>query len=150
MEVAAFWIALAAVLVASGWYKSRTEAQKHETFRMIVEKTGTVDEAKLKLLIAPPSPVQGTWGAPGDGYRALRVSGAILMFVGAGGLFFGGILLSGLLFGPAAAEGEGPGIFMALGFGALVLGAALFYSSRFAEKPAAAESERPGVGSHRE
>ena len=53
---AAFWIALAAVLVAGGWWKSRSEAQKHETIRRIIEKTGQVDESKLKELFEPPLP----------------------------------------------------------------------------------------------
>jgi hypothetical protein len=146
MEVAAFWIAVAAVLIASGWYKSKTEAQKHQTFRTIVEKTGTVDEAKLKLLIAPQSPLQR---APGDSYRALRVIGAILMFLGGGGLLVGGIMGILVLTSPGSGGGDGPGIFIFLGINAFILGAGFFYSSRFAEKPAA-ESERPGAGSHKE
>jgi hypothetical protein len=148
MEVAAFWLAVAAVIITAGWFKSKGEAQKHQTFRTIIEKTGTVDEAQLKLLIPPQSP-NPFRNAPGAGYRALRVSGAILMFVGGAGLLFGGILLSGLIFDPAQGRGDGVGIFTALGVAALNFGAGLFYSSRFAEKPAA-ESERPGARSHKE
>ena len=149
MEVAAFWIGLAAVLIAGGWYKSRMEAEKHQTFRTIVEKTGNVDEAQLRLLIAPPRPNPLESGR-GDTYRFLRGAGAILMFLGGGGLLFGGILLSGVLFAPSqAGHNDGPGIFMSLGFAALILGSGVFYSSRFAEKPAA-ESERPGPRSHKE
>ena len=50
MGVVAFWIALAAVLIAGGWAKSRSEAQKHETLRKIIERNGTVDEAQLRQL----------------------------------------------------------------------------------------------------
>jgi hypothetical protein len=145
MEVAAFWIGLAAVIVAFRWFRSRMEAQKHQTFRTIVEKTGTVDEAQLRLLIAPKPWESGR----GDSYRFLRGLGAILIFVGGGGLLFGGILLLGVIFAPSPAGNDGPGIFMSLGFAALVLGAGVFYSSRFAEKPAG-ENERPGAGSARE
>jgi hypothetical protein len=148
MEVAAFWIGLAAVIIAGGWYKSRIEAQKHQTFRTIVEKTGNVDEAQLRLLIAPPRP--NPWeSSRGDSYRFLRGVGAVLIFLGGGGLMFGGALLLAFVFAPSqTGSGDGIGIFMALGFAALILGAGLFYSSRFAEKPA--ESERPRAGSHNE
>jgi hypothetical protein len=53
---AAFWIALAAVLIAGGWFKSRSEAMKHETIRRIIERTGQVDEVTLKALCEPPVP----------------------------------------------------------------------------------------------
>ncbi|HEX5048498.1 MAG TPA: hypothetical protein VFX89_15395 [Gammaproteobacteria bacterium] len=148
MEVAAFWIGLAAVIIAGSWYRSRSEAQKHQTFRTIVEKTGNVDEEQLRLLITPPR--SNPWEpGRGDSYRFLRGAGAILMFLGGGGLLFGGVLLLGVIFAPSPSGNDGPGIFMALGFGALVLGAGIFYSSRFAEKPAA-ESERPGPWPHKE
>ena len=50
MEVVAFWIALAAVLIAGGWVKSRNEAEKHATLRTIIDKSGTVDEAQIRAL----------------------------------------------------------------------------------------------------
>ena len=46
----AFWIFLAVAVAVGAWEKSRKNAEKHETLRRIVEKTGTVDEAKLKEL----------------------------------------------------------------------------------------------------
>ena len=166
---AAFWIALAAVLVAGGWWKSRSEAQKHETIRRIVEKTGQVDEVKLKelfeppvpgwvrerieiikeiaktqplsdakireLLQPPPSPWDGS--KPGDGYRALRVSGAIIMFLGLGIAIAAGIAL--LAVGPAGRAGagvsEGVAVFLGIASVVVMLGAGLFYSSRFAAQP---------------
>ena len=54
LGAAAFWIALAAVLISGGWFKSRSEATKHETIRRIIEKTGEVDEVKLRALFEPP------------------------------------------------------------------------------------------------
>src|SRR5688500_15427186 len=39
-----FWIFIAAIIVAGIWSKSRREAEKHETLRRMVEKTGTIDE----------------------------------------------------------------------------------------------------------
>ncbi|HEV2703517.1 MAG TPA: hypothetical protein VGV09_17965 [Steroidobacteraceae bacterium] len=79
-----FWIFIAAIVVAAIWSGSRREAEKHETMRRIVEKTGVVDEGKLKELFKPASPYQGRDKPPGGGYRALRVTGTIVMFIAAG------------------------------------------------------------------
>jgi hypothetical protein len=35
------------VLIAGGWFKTRSEAQKHATLRTIIEKTGTALAAPL-------------------------------------------------------------------------------------------------------
>jgi hypothetical protein len=51
--------------------------------RRIIEKTGTVDEAKLKELFNPAAPDWMT-GAPGAGYRALRIAGTIVLWITAG------------------------------------------------------------------
>jgi hypothetical protein len=162
---AAFWIALAAVLVAGGWWKSRSEAQKHETIRRIIEKTGQVDEAKLKELFEPPlpdwvrarieiikeiaktqpmsdakirellQPPPTPWDGskPGDGYRGLRVGGTIIMFLGVGVVIASGILYVTLGLTPADA-GEAAA-FLGIASVLVVLGAGLFYSSRFAAQP---------------
>ena len=47
-----FWIFMAAIVVAGIWKEQREKAEKHETLRRIVEKTGTLDEAKLKELFS--------------------------------------------------------------------------------------------------
>ena len=47
---AGFWIFIAAIVVAGIWKDARAKAEKHETLRRIVEKTGTVNEAQLKEL----------------------------------------------------------------------------------------------------
>ena len=62
--VVAFWIALAAVLIAGGWVKSRNEAEKHETLRRLIEKEGAVDEAQMRALLYPP-PLQAGYAMVG-------------------------------------------------------------------------------------
>jgi hypothetical protein len=89
MGAAAFWIALAAVLIAGGYFRSRREALKHETIRLIVDKTGQVDEAKLKEIFQPPAPpavpMPPPWApAPGSGYRMMRIFGTLALAVAAG------------------------------------------------------------------
>lgn len=132
MGVAVFWIAVAAVLIAGGWFKSRGEAQKQETLRKIIERTGTVDEALLKQLF--PTPVvlaPGAWGqktAPGDTYRALRVIGTIAMCVAAGLILF---------FTPVwLVIGEGDAMVgVAFGVVTLASGLGFFLASRHTERP---------------
>ncbi|HET8698145.1 MAG TPA: hypothetical protein VFO94_11690 [Gammaproteobacteria bacterium] len=152
MEVAAFWIALAAVIVAGGWYKSRTEAQKHQTFRTIVEKTGTVDESQLKLLFAPPEVLKrltASGDTRGDAYRFLRGIGAVVMFIGVGILFFAGVMTGMLHSANDANLSRDLATAMAMSGVVFLFGAGLFYASRFAEKPPAG-SERPSIGRERE
>src|SRR5262245_2363215 len=151
MEVAAFWVALASVLIMAGWFKSRTEAQKHQTFRTIVEKTGTVDEAQLKLLLDPPGALAKTMGGEssrGDSYRFFRGLGAVLMFVAGGILFFSGVVL-GMLFpdgGGDPALRVGPSIGMGAAGFVFLLGCGVFFASRFAEKPLPEKNVPAGSG----
>jgi len=133
MGVVAFWIALAAVLIAGGWAKSRSEAQKHETLRKLIDKGGAVDEAQIRALFYPPTPAVGApWVRPrakGDGFRALRVCGTIAICVAIGLIAF---------FAPLSRyEGEEDAI-VGVGFGVIVLafGVGLFLASRFTERPA--------------
>jgi hypothetical protein len=81
-----FWIVIAAFVVAGAWTKVRREAEKHETLRRIVEKTGSIDETKLKELFSEPSPEPTK---PGTGYRVLRITGTIVMFLGGLPALFG-------------------------------------------------------------
>jgi amino acid transporter len=88
---AAFWIAIAAIIISWGYFRSRSEAAKHETLRHIIEKTGQVDESQFRALF-PPSP-DSMWAPkpapPGTGYRVMRVLGTVVMCVAIGlGLFF--------------------------------------------------------------
>jgi hypothetical protein len=157
MEVAAFWICVAAVIIMVGWFKSKGEAQKHQTFRTIVEKTGTVDEAQLRMLFDTPS----VWTRPipfrepprGGTFRMLRVIGSVVMFLAGGLMLFSGVLL-GMLFpetGPGTDQAMriGPSIGMALSGFVFLLGAGVFFSSRFVEKPPSV-SDQPRIGSERE
>ena len=82
MEMGAFgfWIFVAAIIVGSMWSETRKKAEKHETLRRIVEKTGTIDEAKWRELFEEDSAAERT--------RALRIAPAhrrtVIMFAGAG------------------------------------------------------------------
>jgi hypothetical protein len=136
-----FWIFIAAIMVAGMWSDSRKKAEKHETLRRIVEKTGTIDEAKLKELFAEPACVRQK---PGGGYRALRIAGSIVMFIGAG-IFAFFSLVAGLfvLQGEPLPDIENIAPLFAAGIGIAFVGFGLFFSSRFAEPPADRQNEPP-------
>jgi len=80
----AFWIAVAAVLIAGGWFKSRNDAQKYATLRTIIEKNGTADEAQLRTLFGPVAKQPG----PGDLCAFLRIIGTIVLSTAVGLLLF--------------------------------------------------------------
>jgi hypothetical protein len=125
-----FWIFVAAIIVVSTWAKSRREAEKHETLRRIVEKTGVIDEAKLKELFSDPPSDDSK---PGYGYRALRVGGSVVLFVAAGlGTFFLLGAWLGKMFGHVIEWWYGG---VAISVGLAIVGAGLFFASRFAELP---------------
>jgi hypothetical protein len=126
MDAAAgFWIFLAAVVVAGIWKETREKAQKTETLRLILEKTGAIDEARLKELFS--SAGEGR-SKPGDGYRALRVLGTITMFVGAG---LAMVFVSLHLFSKIDQLVIGVSVSAFI----VLVGCGMFYSSRFCERP---------------
>lgn len=132
LGAAAFWIALAAVIISGRWFAARSEAMKHETIRLIVEKTGQVDEAKLKELLSPVvPPLPGRWVREpnaGGGYRAMRVVGMLIMFGAlAAFVFFTIVWLS------IGWEQALPGL--ATTSAIAVFGAGLFYTSRLMPRP---------------
>lgn len=132
----AFWFFIAAAVMAGAWEKSRRNAEKHETLRRIIEKTGTVDEAKLRELFNSSG---SDWRTdPDDAYRGLRIGGTIVMFVAVGvGLFFFTMWQTGVIPEKASIIGlSAAGIIAMLGIG-------LFYSSRFAEQPRRSRNEPP-------
>jgi hypothetical protein len=137
------WIFLAALVVASYWRDTRLKAEKHETLRLIVEKTGAVDEAKLKELFRAPPYVEQK---PGSGYRLLRILGTIVMFTGAGvfGFFslFAGLVV---LLGHPLPDVENIVPLFVLGIGIAFLGYGLFFASRFAEPPPSSRDEPPAT-----
>jgi hypothetical protein len=115
---AAFWIALAAVIISGRWLKARREALKYE-------KTGRIDEEQFKLLFPPPHPLPRHWFAPpepGQGRMVLRVFGVIAVAVALG--LFTVFVVPGLR-NPAI---PGLGFAVVLAF----FGAGLFIASRFA------------------
>jgi hypothetical protein len=99
LGAAAFWVSVAAVLIAGGYWKMRGDARKQETLLRLVERTGQLDEAQVKLLF-PPSPPM-TWGtqhasnsfgtAPGEGRLTWVVISAIVGSIGVGLAVFGAI-----------------------------------------------------------
>ena len=130
---AAFWIALAAVIISGRWLKARREAMKYDTVVRLAEKTGRIDEEQFKLLFPPPGPLPPHWFAPpppGNGRMVLRVFGTILMSIALGitVLFtvFRGYLPNTDAFHQVSVGAFGTSI--VLGF----LGAGLFIAARFA------------------
>lgn len=84
---AAFWIALAIVIVSGRWLKARREALKYDTIVRLAEKTGRIDEEQFKLLFPPPHPLPRHWFAPpepGNGRMVLRIFGTIALSVALG------------------------------------------------------------------
>lgn len=134
MAVAAFWLALAAVLIANRWRARYVEAERHETIRMIIEKEPHVDLAKIKELLYPPPPPMVVLPPnhplmkqddPEELYGLMRMWGTILMIgaVGLGALIIGIGLAQGL--STAIPIGVGATVF------AFLAGVGLFHSARF-------------------
>jgi hypothetical protein len=122
---AAFWIALAAVIISGRWLKARREALKYDTIVRLAEKTGRIDEEQFKMLFPPPGRLPPHWFAPpppGQGRMVLRVFGTIALSVALG--------LAIVFLVPALRNPSVPGV----GFAVLLafFGAGLFIASRFA------------------
>ena len=137
---AAFWIFLAAIIVAGSWRKKHSEAVRHETVRFIIEKNQKLDEAQLKELLNPTPLPPPEWlihkTKVGTGYRILRVSGTILMFMA-----FGLFLMAcwrGMILGidEKSVLGIATGIPLVA-----MLGAGLFVASRFVTPPLSDENK---------
>ncbi len=133
-----FWLFIAAAVVAGAWEKVRRNAEKHETLRRIIEKTGTVDEAKLKDLFNPAATPDWMTSRPGDGYRGLRIAGVIFLSIAAAvAVFFvamrqGGVISQDVLVIGLAASGA-----------VATFGVGFFVASRFAAQPPLRENEPP-------
>lgn len=130
MGAAAFWISLAAFLIAAMYFRSRSEAIKHETLRQIVEKTGQVNESQLKSLFEPAPTAFNRIPPPGGGYRAARIFGLLLMCIALGNtIMFIVIGWTGTQPWNRAAVGCAASAIVAL------VGIGLFLSSRFLVPP---------------
>jgi len=160
MATSAFWIALAAVFIASFWRKKNTEQMKHETVRLLIQKDGTVDPDMVKELLNPTPPPPPQWSPevaamfglrkrePGESRRYMRVSGAILMIAGPGvGAMFAAIGLTrtfGITDNNDITAGESS-LLIAMGIGVTValvlLGVALYTASQFLSKGPKEEGE---------
>ena len=133
----AFWIAVAAIIVAAHWRKKHTEAARYETMRLIIEKNPNLDMSQLAEMLDPPHPKlpEGhPWlrrPDPAAGYKMLRIFGTIILFVAAG-LGIAG-LWRGMVLG--IQDESVVGIVTAIPIVALV-GAGLIFCSRFVAKPA--------------
>jgi hypothetical protein len=141
LGAAAFWIFLAAVVIAVIWRNKHREVIRHETLRLLIEKNQKIDETQLVQLLKPTPPPLPVWlwgpkPKPGDVYKGLRILGTILMFAAAGLGIVG--VWRGLLLGmhePFVLE-----IATAVPLLAL-LGLGLFVSSRFCSPPTTEEDK---------
>jgi hypothetical protein len=134
---AAFWFFVAAAVVGGIWKKKHSEALRHETVRLLIEKGQKIDEAQMKELLNP-TPTPSPWTMPqpknevGKAYWSLRVFGTIILFIAVGlGIM---CLWRGLMLGfhDMSVVDIGTGVPMVA-----VIGAGLFFSSRFVPKPPA-------------
>lgn len=140
MAAAAFWIGLAAFLIAAGYFKSRSEAHRHETLRRVIEKTGAVDEERLRELMQPPPPdfSRNPWATPpGYYYKCLRGFGLVILAAAAGiAIFF---TIAG--YGAAISTGD---IYIGYGAASIVamVGLGIFLSARYCDKPPGKDAAR--------
>ena len=137
LGAAAFWIALAAVLIAGGWHKVRREQIKQETLLRLIEKTGRLDEELVKAMFPPPpppSPWPPPWHRPPDPTEAKRQMqgfGAVVFAVGVGLAVLATVLK---LFGDVPKQEAAITWFGIAGL-VVMLGIGLFASSKFAMGP---------------
>jgi hypothetical protein len=136
---AGFWIAVAAIVVAVIWYRSRSEQMKHETMRQIVEKTGQVDDVQLRKLLDSPDPGRNgsgiRWPEPGYGYRALRILGVLTLFAAAAIAAFTGVMAAVFSLSGGIEDPDDLAMVFAVAIGIAIIGCGLFFCSRFLPKP---------------
>jgi hypothetical protein len=140
LGTAAFWIFVAAAVVASIWKKKHSEALRHETVRLLIEKGQKLDEEQLGKLLNPEPPdwmgLKQKPGKRGNAYRGLRIIGTILIFI-AIGLFFV-CVWRGMMLGIQ----ERSLLEIATAIPILVMaGIGLFVSSRFVPRPPSDENK---------
>jgi hypothetical protein len=134
LGAAAFWIALAAVLIANGINRVRREKLRQETLLKLVEKTGHLDEQTVKALFPAPPPVPGHVFSPPpspDARRSLKVCGTIVVSIAAGAAAVGSVMLA---IGATFEQDIVQLCFVWAAFLACV-GIGLFFAARFVRPP---------------
>jgi hypothetical protein len=142
MAAAAFWIALAAVLIAGSWRRKLTEQMRHDTARLLIEKDGQLADQQIRDLLNPPVqplPEGHPWARkpePGSARKVLRVFGTILIVASVG---IGGMVAGISYFNEFGAEQSG-----VLGFSVggclLLVGLGFFLASGFLSRSPDSES----------
>jgi hypothetical protein len=138
LGAAAFWIALAAVLIANGINGVRRERLRQETLLKLVEKTGRLDEQTIKTLFPPPPPhAPHVFGPPprqADGRRGVKIFGTIVLSIAAGLAIFITIITE---YGPPQMQ-DPTGTVIGYAMAALLtcVGIGLFVAARFVRPPA--------------
>jgi len=131
MGIAAFWIAVAAFIVVGALNSRRAYELKHETIRLLLEKDEKIDESILRELMT--SSLRYRAPPPGQGYRAMRIVGTLLLFL-APGLTLLIVLTSHFRAdstGVAAAEAAG----IAVGIMLALIAVGLHVACRFVPRP---------------
>lgn len=137
LGAAAFWIALAAVLIANGINGVRREKLRQQTLLKLVEKTGRLDEQTVKTLFPPPPPPgPHVFGPPPwqpDGRRGTKVFGTIVLSIAVGLAIFITILVE---YGPPEMQ-DPTGTVIGYAMTALFtcFGIGLFVAARFVRPP---------------
>lgn len=135
LGAAAFWIALAAVLIANGINGVRRERLRQETLLRLVEKTGRLDEHTVKTLFPPPpAPAFGPPPRQADGRRGLKIFATIVLSVAAGIAIFVTIIWQ---FGPPQLQNDPlvPAVPYAVAALIACVGAGLLVAVRFVRPP---------------
>ena len=141
MGVAAFWIALAAVVIAGHWRGKTKEQMRHETVRLLIEKGEPIDQERLQELLNPkphPLPAHHPWMRPRDPaapFKTLRICATILMITAPG--------VAAMISGIGISRGMPQTLWAGLGVAVLVflLGIALLFASRFVARTAEPQHE---------
>ena len=107
---------------------------RHETLRFLIEKNQKLDETQIRELLNPSPPEWMVYKhqlhAPGDGYKALRIIGTILLFLALGFAIVG--LGRGVLFGLYDRDVVGLMTVVPI---LVMVGIGLFVASRFVTQP---------------
>jgi len=124
ISMVVFFTFLAACVIISAWKRKKIETIRHETARLLIEKSPAIDSALLAEVFKPLSPSPKN-KATRDG---MKILGTIVVALGLG------LWLMGLCFTFLVGDGQalglgGPGTLL------MVLGAGIIFAARFAPRP---------------